>query len=117
MKISAKDTMDEALQAVQTWQEKTRRLEDERDRQTIETLSTLVDLHVSLGQYDDAELLCRQAIDDTETSGADRLHLAKVLTVLEGLYRRQARYVEATGVLLDALVFEETALGLDHPSV
>ena len=106
----------------------------------LRTLHNLVIQYVSIGRYEVAFLLCKQALEDLEkTSGHDHPDVATTLNfilslsvVLKSLqlnypflqcivffllFRYQNKYKEAAELLNDALRIQEKTLGENHPAV
>ncbi|XP_075771501.1 kinesin light chain 3 isoform X2 [Pelodiscus sinensis] len=84
----------------------------------LRTLHNLVIQYAAQGRYEVAVPLCKQALEDLETSsGHGHPDVATMLNILAQVYRDQNKYKEATELLNEALDIREQALGAEHPAV
>ncbi|CAF3510404.1 unnamed protein product [Rotaria socialis] len=84
----------------------------------LKALHTLVLQYTSQGRYEIAVALCRQALDDLETTlGHQHPDVATMLNILALVYRDQSKFKEAISLLYETLSIREESLGFDHPAV
>ena len=81
-------------------------------------MNGLAQVYTYLGNYDEAEILCKEVLDVTKGTffGEDPVGPLGIINVLGVLRREQKRYEEAEKLLTEARDKRQTALGPDHPA-
>ena len=106
----------EALNVLDRTKDKLEKAEDSPDKATLLNWRAFV-LH-ALGDFDEAELFCRQALAIREkVLGPEHPDVATSLNNLAELYHSQGKYAEAEPLVRRALATLEKVVGSDHPNL
>eukprot|EP00741_Cyanophora_paradoxa_P004298 tig00000792_g4172.t1 len=71
----------------------------------------------ALGEYQDAEPICRRVLEMTEAAGGDSTQTATALHNLAFLLQLRGKYGEAEPLYMRSLEIKEATLGESHPEV